>query len=87
MYEGEPYKLSQEEIERRIAKYDGLWLQSCPKCGKQGRLVFKSVGKRRYFYCRHGDDYCYVATIENIEKAMLPKPEKPSTKTKQTTLE
>ena len=66
-------KLSKEERDRRIAKYHRLIVRQCPKCGKPGILDFRhrgGSGTPRYFYCRHGNEACYVGTIEKIAEIM-----------------
>jgi len=66
-------RLSYEQIERLRRKYEGLTIR-CPICGKQGTLTFRVKGTdpKRYFYCRHGDDYCYIGRVEDIEELLNP---------------
>lgn len=66
-------RLSYEERERLRVKYHGLTIR-CSICEKQGTLSFKVKGSesKRYFYCRHGDDACYVGRIEDIEELLNP---------------
>ena len=61
-------RLSREGVRRLREKYEGNIIE-CPICGKQGKLYFRICGQpqARYFYCRHGDDYCYIARIEDID--------------------
>jgi len=70
------FRLSYEQTERLCAKYHGLTIR-CPICGKFGRLCFKVKGSesKRYFYCRHGNDTCYVCRIEDVEELFNPSKE------------
>jgi hypothetical protein len=62
--------LSEAEYERLRKTYNGQSI-TCTKCGKLGLLQFRlNQGGRRYFYCKHGDKSCYIARIEDIQKAM-----------------
>lgn len=66
-------RFSNEQSERLRRKYHGQTIK-CPICGETGRLCFRVKGSenKRYFYCRHGNDACYVGRIEDIEELLNP---------------
>lgn len=74
-YDSRMYKVLKEEFQRLVRKYDHLDM-TCIKCGKLGSLSFRlgqgRTGKR-YFFCRHGDDFCYIARIEDIDNVLNPR--------------
>ena len=43
----------------------------CPKCGREGSVVLKSVGGRVYIYFKHGRKWCYVGPLENHDLSKL----------------
>ena len=64
-------QISDIEFARLKKLYDKKHV-TCPKCGRVGLLNLRTnTGKKnKYFYCKHGDDSCYIARIEDIEKVM-----------------
>jgi len=34
---------------------------------------FNTDTKKRYFYCKYGDESCYIGRIEDIDEIMQPK--------------
>jgi len=67
------FALSQEKVEELRRKYDGQHI-TCPKCQRFGLLQFRfnTQAKKRYFYCKHGDESCYIGRIEDIDEIMQP---------------
>jgi hypothetical protein len=63
--------LSDEKRAELRKKYDGQHI-TCPKCGNYGLLQFRynTAQQKRYFYCKHGNESCYIGRIEDIEKIM-----------------
>ncbi len=36
----------------------------CPRCGKSGAVIIKTIGDRHYVYLRHGRKWCYIGPID-----------------------
>jgi hypothetical protein len=64
-------RISEERREELRQKYDGQNI-TCLKCGRYGLLQFRynTAPSKRYFYCKHGDESCYIGRIEDIERIM-----------------
>ena len=43
----------------------------CPKCGREGSLVFKELYGKIYVYFKHGRKWCYVGPLDKIDLSSL----------------
>jgi len=43
----------------------------CPRCGREGSIVLKSVGGRIYVYFKHGNQWCYLGPLESVDLGKL----------------
>ena len=39
----------------------------CPKCGREGSVVFKEISGRIYVYVKHGRKWCYLGPLDTVE--------------------
>ncbi len=39
----------------------------CPKCGREGSVVFKEISGRIYVYMKHGRDWCYLGPLGSVD--------------------
>jgi len=43
----------------------------CPKCGREGSLIVKSVGGKEYVYVKHGRTWHYVGPLDKVNVSSL----------------
>jgi len=39
----------------------------CPKCGKEGSVVFKEISGKIYVYVKHGRKWCYLGPLNKVD--------------------
>ncbi len=43
----------------------------CPRCGREGAVVLKTISGRIYVYVRHGREWCYIGPLDRVDLATI----------------
>lgn len=43
----------------------------CPRCGREGTLVIRTIGNEEYVYIRHGRKWCYIGPRRLVDINIL----------------
>ncbi len=43
----------------------------CPKCNREGSIVFKEISGRIYVYVKHGREWCYLGPLDRVDLSSI----------------